>query len=325
MLLIRPGTIDDFPAISDLWNAVWPHHHRGLSELLRDQEVLQPDCRPIFWLAERDGSLVGCGEANRNMASYHPQKWHFAVSVLPGFRGKGIGSELYQAVFSHLETEGLISAMTRVSDTDETSIAFIEKRGYGEVKRDFESELELRLLDKGLLERMAQSEAEIKPLAEIDSPEFRRELHEVFEIVRIDTPRVEPPTPLTFEQFEELVLNDPEFLPGGTQIARIEGRIAGFSGLYRTEVEGQLFQWLTAVKREHRGKGIAQAMKAHGANWAIANGFKTVRTDNDTRNAPMLAINDRMGYRRLPGMITFAQTFGSESPELGGSSPPGSA
>jgi mycothiol synthase len=320
MLLIRTGGIPDFPAICDLWNSVWPHHHRGVQELLRDQEVLQPDCRPTFWLAEWDGSLVGFAEANRDIASYHPLKWSFGVSVLRDHRGRGIGTELYQTMHKHMESEGLISAMTRISDVDSTSIQFAEKRGYAEVKRDFESELDLAALDLELLKSMAETEVEVKSMAEIDSPDFRRELHEVFEIVRVDTPRVEPPTPLPFDQFELLVLQDPDFLAEGTQIALVDGRIVGFTGIYRAEIEGQLFQWLTAVKREQRGKRVAQALKAKAAQWAIANGYRTVRTDNDTRNAPMLAINDKLGFRRLPGMITFAKRFGSS--ELGQSQQP---
>lgn len=325
MLSIRKGGVPDFPAISELHNIVWPHHHRGLQEFLRDEEVMQPECRPYFWLAEWDETLVGFAEANRNVASYHPKKWLCAVSVLPDHRHRGVGSQLHDEMVAFLDGEGLLSLTVRLSDADEPSLQFAQKRDYEEVKRDFESELDLQSLDCGLLAKMAESPAEIRSVANLDSPDFRKEMHEVFEIVRVDTPRAEPPTPLTFEQFQTLVLDDPEFLKAGSQIALVEGRVVGFSGIYHTEVEGQLFQWLTAVKREHRGKGVAQALKSHSAQWAIANGYRTVRTDNDIRNGPMLAINNRMGFRNLPGMITLVKRFGSESPELVDPSPADSA
>ena len=38
---------------------------------------------------------------------------------------------------------------------------------------------------------------------------------------------------------------------------------------------------------------------------AIALGVDRVRTDNDSRNAPILHINDSMGYKRRPDMIQF--------------------
>ncbi|MBC8065515.1 MAG: GNAT family N-acetyltransferase [Chlorobia bacterium] len=315
MIAIRKGDSPDIPAICDLWNAVWPHHHRGLQEMLRDQELLQLECRPIFWIAEDEDSVVGAAEFNRNVGSYHPLKWEFAISVLPEYRGQGIGTELYQKMLTHVESEGAISTACRVSDDDLSSIGFIERRRFEVIKRDFESELDLSSLDATILEAMSQCSVDIRAFAELDSQEFRRELHEVFEIVRVDTPRSEPPTRMAFEQFQALVIDEPEFLQEGSQVALIDGRIIGFTGIYHTEIDGQLFQWLTAVKREHRGKGIAKALKANAAKWAIANGYRTVRTDNDTRNAPMLAINDKLGFRRLPGMITFRKQLAVEAPQ----------
>lgn len=315
MTAFREGLTEDIPAIQNLWNTVWPYHHRGLQEMLHDQEVLQVECRPIFLLAEHSDSLQGVAEFNRDVGSYHPLKWTFAVSVLPEHRGRGLGSELYSQMLSRVLADGAISVACRVQDDDEGSIEFIRKREFEEIKRDFESELDLGSLEPGVLGSMSQGDLEIRSFAEMDSPEFRRELHDVFEIVRVDTPRSEPPTRMAFEQFEALVLNEPDLLYEGSRVAIIDGHIAGFTGIYRAEVEGQLFQWLTAVKREHRGKGVAKAVKASAMMWAIENGFKTVRTDNDTRNAPMLAINDQLGFRRLPGMITFRKQLAAEAPK----------
>jgi hypothetical protein len=45
------------------------------------------------------------------------------------------------------------------------------------------------------------------------------------------------------------------------------------------------------------------AVKVEAVRRAQAAGFTHVRTDNHERNAPMLAINDRLGYRRLPAVI----------------------
>ena len=67
--------------------------------------------------------------------------------------------------------------------------------------------------------------------------------------------------------------------------------------------------WLTAVLPKHRGQGIARALKIAGIVAAKAQGFEAIRTDNDTRNAPMLAINDSLGFRRLPAMVTLEKRY----------------
>jgi RimJ/RimL family protein N-acetyltransferase len=52
----------------------------------------------------------------------------------------------------------------------------------------------------------------------------------------------------------------------------------------------------TATAAAHRDRGLATLAKLAQLRWAAANGIDQVVTDNDERNAPMLAINRRLGY-----------------------------
>ncbi len=52
----------------------------------------------------------------------------------------------------------------------------------------------------------------------------------------------------------------------------------------------------TATAAAHRERGLATLAKLAQLRWAAANGIDRVVTDNDERNAPMLAINRRLGY-----------------------------
>lgn len=312
MAEIRTGGAEDLESIANLWNVVWPHHFRGLDELRRELELPMVECRPEFLLAEADGKLVGTAEFNRDMGSYHPQKWSIAVNVLPEARRHGVGGELSDRMMELLIERGAISAITRVSDEDSDSIRFTEKRGFQEVKRDFESELDITCLPPGVLNSVVDCPASIVPISEMDTPEFRRNFHEAFEEIRIDTPRTEPPTRLEFDHFQEILFDEPDFLPEESRVAIVDGKIAGFTGFYKMEQEGGLFQWLTGVRREFRRLKIAKAMKIDALRGAVAKGYRTIRTDNDTRNAPMLAINDQLGFTRLPGMITYRLILDAE-------------
>jgi hypothetical protein len=61
----------------------------------------------------------------------------------------------------------------------------------------------------------------------------------------------------------------------------------------------------TGVARAGRGRGVARAVKCETVMQAIALGVDRIRTDNDSQNAPILHINQTMGYKRRPDMIQF--------------------
>ncbi|WP_230272887.1 hypothetical protein [Deinococcus sp. 6YEL10] len=58
------------------------------------------------------------------------------------------------------------------------------------------------------------------------------------------------------------------------------------------------------MRREWRGHGLGLALKLAAARAALARGFTHSHTGNHTGNAPMLAINDRLGFTREAAMVT---------------------
>ena len=66
-----------------------------------------------------------------------------------------------------------------------------------------------------------------------------------------------------------------------------------------------LHQDLTGVLAEYRGRGIAQALKVRTIQFARERGYREIRTSNDSTNAPMLHINDLIGFRRGSPIIIF--------------------
>ena len=53
------------------------------------------------------------------------------------------------------------------------------------------------------------------------------------------------------------------------------------------------------------GKGVAMALKLQTVKYARANGYREIRTGNNTRNRPMLRINEAMGFQKQPVWIEF--------------------
>jgi GNAT superfamily N-acetyltransferase len=68
-------------------------------------------------------------------------------------------------------------------------------------------------------------------------------------------------------------------------------------------VRGLPWTAFTATSKAVRGRGIARALKYESMAQAIELGHKLVRTANDGANAPILHINEAMGYRVVTPVI----------------------
>lgn len=304
---VRLAGEDDLPQMCSLWNAVWPDQLESLSELQRDMRSLPPHLIPTMWIAELNGCAVGYARAYRYIGEYHPRKWNITVGVETEFRGKGIGGKINRVAEEFVFEQDPISIATRVSEGNPTALEYALRLGYREVKRDFESILHLGKLESQAVDPSLPAGVDICCATQFNNPAGRKEWHELFEVVRLDVPRVEPPVRLSLTEFEHYVLDDPEFLWEASFIAVADGKMIGFSGLFNAPAEGLADQWLTAVHRDYRGQKIARALKRAVNQGAIQMGFTAIRTNNDTRNEPMLAVNERLGYERLPGTITLVR------------------
>jgi mycothiol synthase len=225
--------------------------------------------------------------------------------VHPQHRQRGYARQLWQAAQDHLQQLAATTLSLRVSEDDAIALAFAAKFGFVERKRDFESTLDLLAFD--LSPWQAQFEVagiEFATWQQLDSPSFQQQIYDFWQVVREDVPRGEPLAPISFEFFMQNIYQASDFLHQTSQVALAGGEIVGFSATFRAGIDGWLDQWLTASGRDYRGRGIALALKLRQIETAKALGFTTVRTDNDTRNAAMLAINEKLGFARLPMVIS---------------------
>ena len=83
-----------------------------------------------------------------------------------------------------------------------------------------------------------------------------------------------------------------------------QGDVIGFNSLWPTQAEPDcMYNGLTAVKREFRRKGIAKTLKLENLKWVRDQGYKVVKTWNNSQNKGMLAINEALGFKRQPAWI----------------------
>jgi GNAT superfamily N-acetyltransferase len=115
----------------------------------------------------------------------------------------------------------------------------------------------------------------------------------------LDMPQTEQIDHIPYDEWEEHVLRDPTFTAEGSFVVLVDGVAAAVSLLLTNVESGRANTMFTGTLRAYRGRGLALAVKLASIRWAAANGITMMATNNDETNAPMLAINRRLGY--VPG------------------------
>ena len=231
------------------------------------------------------GVPVGCAFGGNLWNDPESTVGFVSVRVLDGHRRRGIGTALLRTVSTHFEAHGStkLYAVTRATEV----IAFLEHHGFGEVGRMQEVELHPAASDIG---PPALPGIEIVRVSE----ELVPGMHEVALEADADIPSPEPIATGTLEHWRErhlgpLALREQSF-------AAVEGgEVVGYAIL--GEASGSATHWMTGVRRDRRGRGIAKALKQAQIVAAREAGIEVLRTQNDLANVPMRRINEQLGYK----------------------------
>lgn len=296
----------DIGDVCTVWNRVWTSRPKDVEQELYDAANLYSEHQATHWGATLDGQLAAVAIRSRDIGAFHPQKWTIEIAVLPEARNRGIAAKLYKHFLQETGPLGILKLTTLVQEGDDVALRFALTRGFVESKRDFLSCLNLGAFEPS--EWPAESSSlRISRFEDLRSPQFEEDVHALFEAVRVDIPRSEPPTPVSLEFYREHVLGFPAFRWDLSVVALDGTEVVGFSTVFDEIAPHIGYQGLTAVKASHRGQGIAIAMKLRLISLAKASGKTEIHTDNDTRNVAMLAINERLGFQRQAATITMVK------------------
>ncbi len=249
------------------------------------------------FLAEHDGQAVGAADAAIQPVREIP---YVHVWTHPACRQHGAGSALYKAVSEWSAERGHSRLELSVRDDDPASLAFAQKRGFVEERREPGLGLDLTAIEAPPVE--PPEGVEIVTWAE--RPELARGIYEVALEALPDIPGEDD---YVVEPFEDWLAHDmggPGDRPEATFVAVVGDEVVGYAKLAFTEAQPSTAHHdLTAVLRAWRGRGVARALKAEQIRWAKANGFEQLRTGNEQRNEPIRRLNIHFGYTPVPGRI----------------------
>jgi mycothiol synthase len=309
----------DFAVWVDVSHRLNPERKHTEEELRHWDAVLRtpPMVYRVFVVEERStGTGVGFGELMTDHDAADPSFLVADVEVDPDHQHRGIGRYLADALLAEARNRGTQGLWAWARVDRPRDVAFAERQGFRELRRRWESWLELPAPGYASIpdrtDALAEEGIAFTTLAEEgpDREDVRRRLLTLFNAALADEPRVGTYTPATYEQFVSLNLEGPGFLPDAFFLARKGNRYVGVSNLELLPADpGVLHQIFTGTLREFRGRGIATELKRRTVAYAQEHGSRSIRTSNDSLNHPMWAINAKLGYRRKVEHIQFEKSL----------------
>ncbi len=266
---------------------------------LREGEIritmlaLDENCRAIgYWDVDRETWM-------------EPGHFYVRVIVAPEERGRGLGTQMYADLLQAVREHGATHLESSVRDDDARSLKFAERHGFRIEHHSFESSLDLKGFDEHrfdeLMRRMHAEGFRFFSLAEAGLTEENK--HRLYEVNRdsgLDNPGNDGIFP-DYYAFSKNVFEASWFRADTQILAAHADRWVGLSAIGIYPADRHAYNAYTGVLREYRGRGLAQALKLQTILLAKKAGMRYIRTNNDSKNAPMLAVNRRLGYKPKPG------------------------
>ena len=262
------------------------------------------------FIAERDGRPIGFVSWYHGPWSELPDR-HCEVEV--SLRRDELDVESLDAMWAWISERAIAAGshllLAYAAEDEPGVLETLARLGFERERLEKVWELDLRSNGPRLVaeanearQAMSREKIELTTVDGWDNLDKLHKLHELDAITRQDIPTT---LPILREAFEDFVrrTNGPDRRMDRYWVALDGDRPIALSYLRYPPVKGTIWTGYTCSHPEYRGRGIARAIKLQSLAQAVELGVPVVVTDNDAENAPMLHINERLGYVRRPGFV----------------------
>ncbi len=283
------------------------------------EAMIEDPTRVRVTVVDAGGAVVGTGSIGTGMMARPDGAQGMGVSVHRDHRRRGIGGALLAAFEAEATRRAVPRVLGGVSAARPFAVEFATKRGYREIGRRIMSYRELASYDPAswaeALERVRREGIAFRSFAEVlaerddaGRERFWRDLWEAEGPMWDDIPFSTPTPHWPYEKFHQIAVQNPQILRDLSLVAYHGRTIAGYTLTGdRQGRDGDTY--MTGVAREHRGKGIAMALKVEVLARAKAKGLRAMCTVNDEPNKAMRGVNVKLGYQPVPDHIELEKRF----------------
>jgi GNAT superfamily N-acetyltransferase len=307
-VVIREAVEGDFARIAELISATQPEPVAEANVLEWERRVLIGQIRRRMVAVNGVGRIAGYSIVQHS-ESMGAGRFYLWVTVDPTWRRQGNGAQIYDNALAFAIEHGAVLLDSEVREDDASGIRFARERAFVVNRHIFESIIDLAAFDEsrfaGLVEGVQAGGIRFLSLADVDmDPAYFRQLYEVNYRAVLDDP-ASTGNWVSFEEFERTLRGASWFDPRGQIMAldAASGAVIGLAAVGFFANTQRASNMITGVDRAYRGRKIALALKLLAIRYARETGASCIATDNDSQNAPMLAINRKLGYVPRPGLF----------------------
>lgn len=268
--------------------------HAGSPDAMRadDRTLIDGGWGVVRKVAENAGTSVGHAAARQLPTAVDGRTFITRVAVLPQHHREGIGARLHSEVDRTLP-EGRV--LFSYVPEEPGSVEFAEQLGYASAERTVELSIDPRTVNP----EPPPAGIRIEPISRlIDThPDWFDRLHDLFRLTVADAPFPIEEHETPPDVFRARAVDSPTADPEAILIAIEGSEWVGFTNLRRSASDPERWsQMFTGVSSDHRGRGIATALKREGLRVVARKGAISVGTMNHEDNAGILASNKRLGF-----------------------------
>lgn len=309
-LIYRPAELRDAELAADLMTASYP-------SMAQDPVITR-----MRWENPKRGFAYGRFFAERNGKPIAYLAWvhgpweqvddgHCEVEVWldRAALDRDLLSEMFTWIGDRAEAEGSRLLLAYCAEDEPDMLAALASLDYRPERKERAWELDLKTHGSRIAreapearDRMAAAGILATTLAGWPDSDGVRKLYELNERTIQDVPHTLTIVREAFEDFEKRI-GAPDRPHDRFWIALDGDRPVAMSYLKYPPVRGDVWTGYTCTDPAYRGRGLARGIKLQTLAQAVELGVPFVCTDNDAENAPMLHINETLGYRPRPGFV----------------------
>ncbi|HYF80950.1 MAG TPA: GNAT family N-acetyltransferase [Symbiobacteriaceae bacterium] len=308
--ILRPYVESDMHRIVEIVNAQ-SEAQTTVEEGLRIERQRSPEDKVLRLMATTaDGAIAGTGLGYSGIGT-KPDEFGIKIRVDQPYQQQGAGRALYQAIEAWAIAQGATRLAAGVREVHEDALAWARRRGYEVEHHIFRSRLPLADWNAAAfapyVEQTKAAGIRFSSFAaEITGEASYERCYDFIGRLMDDIPGALGRNRAPYERWRNNFRTRPEMDPAGWIMAIDGNRWVGLSSVVRRPDEGY-FTGFTGIEREYRGRGIALALKVVSLEYARSIGAREIFTSNHSVNAPMLAINRKLGYLPEPGSFNLAK------------------